>query len=80
MYRRQTCWIVLGFSFSCLGTSRVEVNLPRDIGARELDKVTHLAGQPKVGFDHYAGRVTVNGRALFYSFYEASSQKQQKQQ
>jgi hypothetical protein len=73
MYRRQTCRIVLGFSFSCFGTSRVEVNLP-------LDKVTHLAGQPKVGFDHYGGHVTVNGRALFYSFYEASSQKQQKQQ
>jgi hypothetical protein len=25
-----------------LGTSRVEVNLPRDIGATELDKVTQV--------------------------------------
>jgi hypothetical protein len=77
MYCRQTCWIVLGFAFSYLGTSRVEVNLSIYNGTRELDNVTHLAGQPKVGFDHYASSVTVNGRALFYSFYEASSQKQQ---
>ncbi|KAK9150014.1 hypothetical protein Syun_008323 [Stephania yunnanensis] len=38
------------------------------------DRVTDLPGQPNVGFRHYSGYVTVNeinGRALFYWFYEA---------
>lgn len=82
MYCRQTWWIVLGFVLICLGTDGGEVNLKTgDYGARELDKVTHLLGQPNVGFSHYAGHVTVNeehGRALFYWFFEASSQKQHK--
>ncbi|KAJ4982160.1 hypothetical protein NE237_032997 [Protea cynaroides] len=45
------------------------------------DLVTQLPGQPKVDFMHYAGCVTVNenhGRALFYWFYEASSQSEEK--
>jgi len=45
------------------------------------DLVTHLPGQPVVGFRHYAGYVTVNqqqGRALFYWFFEASSHPDQK--
>ncbi|GLJ34410.1 hypothetical protein SUGI_0691880 [Cryptomeria japonica] len=43
--------------------------------------VTHLPGQPKVGFNHYSGYVTVNeenGRALFYWFFEAATHKQKK--
>ncbi|GAB4826905.1 Serine carboxypeptidase-like 31 [Ancistrocladus abbreviatus] len=45
------------------------------------DLVTNLPGQPDVSFRHYAGYVAVdenNGRALFYWFYEASSQPDDK--
>ncbi|GMJ14661.1 serine carboxypeptidase-like 31 [Hibiscus trionum] len=45
------------------------------------DLVTDLPGQPLVNFRHYAGYVTVNenyGRALFYWFYEAMSQPDEK--
>ncbi|MBA0598084.1 serine carboxypeptidase-like 31 isoform X1 [Gossypium raimondii] len=45
------------------------------------DLVTNLPGQPPVDFRHYAGFVTVNelnGRALFYWFYEAMSRADQK--
>ncbi|ESQ29337.1 hypothetical protein EUTSA_v10023439mg [Eutrema salsugineum] len=41
------------------------------------DLVTNFPGQPKVSFRHYAGYVTVseiNGRALFYWFFEAMNQ------
>ncbi|XP_023879854.1 serine carboxypeptidase-like 31 [Quercus suber] len=41
------------------------------------DLVTGLPGQPNVNFKHYAGYVSVNekkGRALFYWFYEATTQ------
>lgn len=43
--------------------------------------VTNLPGQPDVDFRHYAGYVTVNeknGRALFYWFYEATTQPDDK--
>ncbi|XP_022715923.1 serine carboxypeptidase-like 31 isoform X2 [Durio zibethinus] len=45
------------------------------------DPVTNLPGQPSVDFRHYAGYVTVNeknGRALFYWFYEAMSNPDEK--
>ncbi|KAE8686281.1 Serine carboxypeptidase-like 31 [Hibiscus syriacus] len=45
------------------------------------DLVTDLPGQPPVDFRHYAGYVTVNeinGRTLFYWFYEAMSQPDEK--
>ncbi|XVF87539.1 hypothetical protein PTKIN_Ptkin18bG0128300 [Pterospermum kingtungense] len=45
------------------------------------DLVTNLPGQPAVDFHHYAGYVTVNeknGRALFYWFYEAMSNPDEK--
>ncbi|KAJ9690370.1 hypothetical protein PVL29_012824 [Vitis rotundifolia] len=45
------------------------------------DLVTDLPGQPAVDFRHYAGYVTVNeenGRALFYWFYEATTQPNEK--
>lgn len=43
--------------------------------------VTELPGQPPVNFKHYAGHVTVNeenGRALFYWFFEATTQPELK--
>ncbi|XP_061983018.1 serine carboxypeptidase-like 31 [Populus nigra] len=43
--------------------------------------VTNLPGQPDVNFKHYAGYLTVNeqnGRALFYWFYEATTQPDKK--
>ncbi|XWS73771.1 hypothetical protein CRYUN_Cryun02cG0157800 [Craigia yunnanensis] len=47
---------------------------PQD-GSMEADKIGALPGQPNdVGFNHYAGYVTVNsraGRALFYYFAES---------
>ncbi|CAL9092138.1 unnamed protein product, partial [Musa textilis] len=52
-------------------TSRVHDN----DGLKEKDKIVKLPGQPQgVGFDQYAGYVTVDarsGRALFYYFAEA---------
>ncbi|XP_062162831.1 serine carboxypeptidase-like 31 [Alnus glutinosa] len=45
------------------------------------DLVTGLPGQPDVDFRHYAGFVTVNetnGRDLFYWFYEATTQADEK--
>ncbi|KAK6917496.1 Peptidase S10, serine carboxypeptidase [Dillenia turbinata] len=45
------------------------------------DLVTDLPGQPEVDFHHYAGYVTVNeknGRALFYWFYEATTNSDEK--
>lgn len=48
---------------------------------KQDDLVTNLPGQPPVDFRHYAGFVTVNeldGRALFYWFYEATSRPDQK--
>lgn len=48
---------------------------------QEEDRVYELPGQPHVNFKQYAGYVTVNethGRALFYWFFEAIHQPQQK--
>ena len=45
------------------------------------DRVAGLPGQPPVGFAQYAGYVTVNethGRALFYWFFEATHDVQNK--
>lgn len=45
------------------------------------DLVTELPGQPDVDFRHFAGYITVdekNGRALFYWFYEATAQPEEK--
>eukprot|EP00253_Pinus_taeda_P031234 PITA_31234 len=76
------CWIILGFVLSCLCANQGEAISNLTVNqASELDKVTQLPGQPKVGFNHYAGHVTVDekgGRVLFYWFYEASSQKENK--
>ncbi|TYJ13074.1 hypothetical protein E1A91_A10G026100v1 [Gossypium mustelinum] len=51
------------------------------LGNNDDHLVTNLPGQPPVDFRHYAGYVTVtekNGRALFYWFYEAMSQPDEK--
>ncbi|CAN6675236.1 unnamed protein product [Malus baccata var. baccata] len=48
---------------------------------QKADQVTELPGQPPVSFKHYAGYVTVNhthGRALFYWFFEATNNPQDK--
>uniref|UniRef100_A0A0D6R2B7 Carboxypeptidase n=1 Tax=Araucaria cunninghamii TaxID=56994 RepID=A0A0D6R2B7_ARACU len=45
------------------------------------DRVLNLPGQPPVGFNHFAGYVTVNenhGKALFYWFFEAATNPAQK--
>ncbi|XVF67001.1 hypothetical protein PTKIN_Ptkin10aG0085200 [Pterospermum kingtungense] len=63
----------------CLAIARESVGrLRHDVLARqEADRVIKLPGQPPlVDFKQYAGYVTVNeshGRALFYWFFEASS-------
>lgn len=49
--------------------------------ARQADLVVNLPGQPNVSFAQYAGYVTVNeshGRALFYWFFEATSNSSSK--
>ena len=48
---------------------------------QEADRVVGLPGQPPVSFKHYAGYVNVNqthGRALFYWFFEAINNPQDK--
>lgn len=49
--------------------------------SQEADRVRRLPGQPAVCFKQYAGYVTVNqthGRALFYWFFEATKNPQNK--
>ncbi|XP_044491978.1 serine carboxypeptidase-like 34 [Mangifera indica] len=51
------------------------------LAEQEADRVIRLPGQPPVTFKQYAGYVTVNetrGRALFYWFFEASSNPEEK--
>ncbi|XP_020521055.1 serine carboxypeptidase-like 31 [Amborella trichopoda] len=74
------CVVVFYFMGPALGT-RGEFWLPlkREFSWSSEDLVTNLPGQPMVGFEHYAGYVTVNeenGRALFYWFFEASHPEQ----
>lgn len=62
--------------------NRLRANDNKDQSVLEnKDQVLNLPGQPEVDFRHYAGYVTVNeknGRELFYWFYEASSQPDEK--
>ncbi|KAJ4849421.1 Serine carboxypeptidase-like 34 [Turnera subulata] len=71
--------LLLLFIFS-LNTSGFE--LPHDVLAQqEADRVVRLPGQPEVKFKQYAGYVTVNashGRALFYWFFEAIDDPEEK--
>lgn len=79
---RKSCWLILGFVLICLCANRGKaISNLADNQTSESDLVTQLPGQPQVGFNHYAGHVTVDekgGRALFYWFYEAFSEKEQK--
>lgn len=71
--------LVLLFSFALRQLGKAEAAAAADDPykpAREADLVVNLPGQPDVSFAHYAGYVTVNeshGRALFYWFFEATS-------
>eukprot|EP01018_Ginkgo_biloba_P022213 Gb_20297 [translate_table: standard] len=74
-------WIVLGFFMSSCVQSLESGNTNWEKYGASKNMVTDLPGQPKVGFRHYAGYVTVNekhGRALFYWFFEAASFKEEK--
>ncbi|XP_057871867.1 serine carboxypeptidase-like 32 isoform X2 [Cryptomeria japonica] len=74
-----TLWVFLAF---CM----ITVVQSTDSGftlksGKNPNLVTNLPGQPKVGFNHYSGYVTVNeehGRALFYWFYEAATLKEKR--
>lgn len=67
---------------SVAGRAAGGYKLSRDVSAQqEADRVIKLPGQPEVKFKQYAGYVTVNeshGRALFYWFFEASSNPEEK--
>ncbi|XP_015063780.1 serine carboxypeptidase-like 34 [Solanum pennellii] len=71
----------LGFIISILlGTSRGDIN-KQLFEEQEADRVIELPGQPPVSFKQYAGYVTVNethGRALFYWFFEATTNSSKK--
>ena len=66
----------------CLLGGGYEVVLSHEINdEQEADRVVGLPGQPPVKFNHYAGYVQVNqthGRALFYWFFEAIDNPQDK--
>ncbi|KAE7995616.1 hypothetical protein FH972_000392 [Carpinus fangiana] len=65
----------------CLGHDGQWVAGKKPITPAPGDLVTGLPGQPRVDFRHYAGYVNVNetnGRELFYWFYEATTQPDQK--
>lgn len=54
---------------------------PKILRKQEADRVIGLPGQPPVSFKHYSGYVTVNethGKALFYWFFEATADPQNK--
>ncbi|KAK6796260.1 hypothetical protein RDI58_003961 [Solanum bulbocastanum] len=73
----------LGFITSILlGTSRGDDIVNKQFfDEQEADRVMELPGQPPVSFKQYAGYVTVNethGRALFYWFFEATTNSSKK--
>lgn len=76
--------LVSVFSMEPVMADRHSRQWTNDKGLNSLgneDLVTDLPGQPAVDFRHYAGYVTVNeenGRALFYWFYEATTQPNEK--
>ncbi|GLJ34411.1 hypothetical protein SUGI_0691890 [Cryptomeria japonica] len=72
-------WVFLGFCLITFARSKDSGN-PWN-SRKKQDLVTQLPGQPKVGFNHYSGYVTVNeenGRALFYWFFEAATLKEKR--
>ncbi|KAH8507963.1 hypothetical protein H0E87_010207 [Populus deltoides] len=75
-------FLLLFFIFSSARGSKADFELTQDVLARqEADRVIRLPGQPEVTFKQYAGYVTVNeshGRALFYWFFEAIENPEEK--
>ncbi|KAH9602124.1 hypothetical protein KSS87_021054 [Heliosperma pusillum] len=70
--------LTLSYAKPCT-VNKISPSFPSNCDHEDL--VINLPGQPKVDFRHYAGYVTVNeekGRALFYWFFEASTQPQDK--
>ncbi|CAI0415471.1 unnamed protein product [Linum tenue] len=68
-------------SLLLLGFLLVAVSAAGDVEEQEADLVKRLPGQPEVSFKQYAGYVTVDeshGRALFYWFFEATENPQDK--
>ncbi|XP_019158360.1 PREDICTED: serine carboxypeptidase-like 34 [Ipomoea nil] len=85
----QTCFpfvvaVVLFFSFGVIGgEGRSQLSgISSEVWARqEADRVTGLPGSPPVNFRQYAGYVRVSqkhGRALFYWFFEATENPEDK--
>lgn len=74
--------LLLFFILSSARASKADFELTQDVIARqEADRVIRLPGQPEVTFKQYAGYVTVNeshGRALFYWFFEAIENPEEK--
>jgi len=75
-------FLLLFFILSSARASEADFELTQDVLARqEADRVIRLPGQPEVTFKQYAGYVTVNeshGRALFYWFFEAIENPEEK--
>lgn len=75
-------FLLLFFILSSARVSKADFELTQDVKARqEADRVIRLPGQPEVTFKQYAGYVTVNeshGRALFYWFFEAIENPEEK--
>ncbi|KMZ63395.1 Serine carboxypeptidase-like 34, partial [Zostera marina] len=75
-----TTLFFLIFFFSFLGLSVGSIS-DEVLELQKADLVTDLPGQPPVEFQHFAGYVTVDeshGKALFYWFFEAQKQPEEK--
>nr|XP_009618061.1 serine carboxypeptidase-like 34 [Nicotiana tomentosiformis] len=70
--------LLLVLNFGVLARSHIS---EKALAQQEADRVNRLPGQPPVSFKQYAGYVTVNethGRALFYWFFEATTNPEKK--
>ncbi|KAM1064749.1 hypothetical protein ACFX15_019836 [Malus domestica] len=82
-FRLNILLYLLAFSICCATqTQGARLHHRHDpLRQQKADQVTELPGQPPMSFKHYAGYVTVNhthGRALFYWFFEATNNPQDK--
>ena len=71
------CIVLLFFVFSSIGrVSKADFELTHDVLAQqEADRVIRLPGQPEVTFKQY---LCSHGRALFYWFFEAIENPEEK--